>query len=148
MSRRFITHWLPLVLWMCVIFTASTKFGAPQNTSRFVVPFLLWLDPHMSPEHIERAHHFIRKTAHFVEYGILGFLLWRIVHSSPAFALQTARKLRLALLLAAFYAATDETHQIFVPGRQSAVTDVLLDTCGAAAGIAVGWSLSRKREIQ
>jgi hypothetical protein len=32
---------------MTLIFGASTGLGRPENTSRFVVPFLLWLNPHM-----------------------------------------------------------------------------------------------------
>ena len=33
------------------------------------------------------------------------------------------------------YAATDEFHQIFVPGRAGMVTDVMIDSSGALAGI-------------
>jgi VanZ family protein len=130
---------------MSVIFTASTSLGAPDNTSRFVVPFLLWLNPNMSGETIELLHHLIRKTAHAVEYAILGFLIWRVVHATAALASHSAREFRLALMLAAFYAATDETHQIFVPGREAAVRDVLLDTCGAALGLGVTWCVIRMR---
>jgi VanZ family protein len=140
MSRRFTTHWLPLLLWMSVIFSASTGLGSPAHTSLFVVPFLHWLNPDMSPETIERVHYCVRKTAHFVEYSMLGFLIWRVVHSAPAMATHhPSRHFRLALLFAALYAASDETHQIFVPSREAAVTDVLLDTCGAAAGLALTW---------
>ena len=41
--------------------------------------------------------------------------------------------LALALLVAAVYAATDEFHQSFVPGRTASVYDVLIDTSGACA---------------
>jgi VanZ family protein len=147
MRRRFLTHWLPLLLWMGLIFGASTKLGSPENTSRFIVPFLLWLNPHMSWETIERVHHGVRKTAHAVEYAMLGFLIWRVVHSAAALAWhRPAWHFRFALLLAALYAASDETHQIFVPGRQAAVRDVLLDTCGAGLGLAVTWCALRMRK--
>jgi VanZ family protein len=132
---------------MGVIFTASTRLGAPDNTSLFIVPFLLWLNPHMSPSTIELWHHIIRKTAHAVEYAILGILLWRVVRSAAALAShRPARHFRFSLLLAALYAATDETHQIFVPGREAAVRDVLLDTCGAALGLMVAWSVAHMRK--
>jgi len=147
MLRRFMTHWVPLLLWMSVIFGASTGLGTPAHTSRFVRPFLLWLDPHMSEETIELVHHCIRKTAHAVEYAILGFLVWRVVHSTPALASHSsAHHFRLALLLAALYAATDETHQLFVPGREAAVRDVLLDTCGAGFGLTLTWLAVRGRK--
>ena len=42
-----------------------------------------------------------------------------------------------ALLAAAVYAASDEIHQAFVPGRGPAVTDVLLDSAGALCGILI-----------
>jgi VanZ family protein len=146
MSRRFITHWLPLLLWMGVIFGASTSLGSPRNTSRFVVPFLLWLNPHMSWQTIELVHGAVRKTAHAVEYAMLGFLIWRVVHSAAALALhRPAWHFRFALLLAALYAATDETHQFFIPGRQASVRDVFLDTCGAGLGLAVTWCIVRMR---
>src|ERR1035441_76211 len=138
MLRRFITHWLPLLFWMVVIFGASTGLGSPEHSSRFVRPFLLWLNPRMSKETIDLVHYCVRKTAHCVEYSILAFLIWRVVHSAAAMALRRpAQHFRLALLLAALYAATDEAHQIFVPGREAAVRDVLLDTCGAGFGLAV-----------
>jgi VanZ family protein len=147
MLRRFITHWLPLLFWMVVIFGASTGLGSPEHTSLFVRPFLLWLNPHMSEETIELVHHCVRKTAHAVEYAVLGFLIWRVVRSSAAMALHPpARHFRLALLLAALYAATDEAHQLFVPTRNAAVADVLLDTCGAAFGLAVTWCVLRLRK--
>jgi VanZ family protein len=147
MLRRFLTHWLPLLFWMSVIFGASTGLGTPAHTSRFIRPFLLWLDPHMSEATIDLVHHCIRKTAHFVEYSILGFLIWRVVHSAAAMASQPfGRRFRFALLLAALYAATDETHQLFVPGRQGAVLDVMLDTCGAGFGLAVTWLIVRWRK--
>ena len=36
----------------------------------------------------------------------------------------------LAAIICIFYALTDELHQLFVPGRTSAVTDVLIDSIG------------------
>jgi VanZ family protein len=96
---------------------------------------------------VELVHHTIRKSAHAVEYAVLGVLIWRLVHSSAALAShRPAWHYRFTLMLAALYAASDETHQIFVPGRQPAVTDVLLDTCGAALGLAVAWCVLQMRK--
>ena len=76
----------------------------------------------------------VRKTAHFAEYMILGLL------ASQAF--DPGRKVsRVSLvataLLCAAVPSIDETIQLFVPGRSGQVTDVLLDCCGAATGIAL-----------
>ena len=42
---------------------------------------------------------------------------------------------------ATLYAATDEFHQLFVPGRAGLPTDVLIDATGAALGLLVACSL-------
>jgi VanZ family protein len=36
-----------------------------------------------------------------------------------------------------FYAITDEIHQIFVPGRDGIVFDVIIDTFGAIFGLEI-----------
>jgi VanZ family protein len=146
---RFGKYWLPLVLWMALIFSASTSLGASSNTSRFVRPFLLWLNPHMTEQTIVEVHLFIRKTAHFVEYAGLGCLACRAVHNDPAFrSFSVVRQFWFAILISAFYASTDEVHQSFVPGRQPAVHDVLLDTFGASVGLVMIWSVRRLRHAK
>jgi VanZ family protein len=66
----------------------------------------------------------LRKTAHATEYAVLGALLVRAVGSAlPAFALGAA------------YAATDELHQHFVPGRAGTPLDVAIDSVGVLVGI-------------
>ena len=67
----------------------------------------------------------LRKIAHTAEYALLGALLYRAVRHAPA-----------ALLLASAYAITDELHQTFVAGRHGSPVDSLIDTAGAAIGVA------------
>jgi VanZ family protein len=132
---------------MTVIFFASTSLGSPGHTSRFIFPFLLWLNPHMSKETIQVLHAVIRKCAHVSEYAMLGFLFWRAVHLDPAFsAVGAARRYWLAILFCALYASTDEFHQIFVPSRHPAVLDVMLDTSGAGLGLVLTWSIRKLRK--
>ena len=66
----------------------------------------------------------LRKIAHFCEYAVLGLLLVR-----------ATRRDALAFGLGVAYAASDELHQHFVPGRQAAVRDVLVDAAGVLAGV-------------
>jgi hypothetical protein len=73
----------------------------------------------------------LRKLAHAAEFAVLGFLLLRALGQEPA-----------ALALGIAYAASDELHQHFVPGRQGSVLDVLLDSVGVAAGVVVFKALS------
>jgi VanZ family protein len=131
---------------MAVIFGASTKLGAPANTSYFFRPLMHWLFPGMSEDLLERIHHVVRKTAHFVEYAILGTLVWRVVRFDPAFSAYSGRRqFWFALLCCLLYASTDEFHQKFVPTREPAVQDVLLDACGAGFGLMAIWALRRRR---
>jgi VanZ family protein len=72
----------------------------------------------------------LRKLAHGAEYAILGGLLYRWLSSVP-----------LAILAGSAYAATDELHQSFVPGRAGLVTDWLIDTAAVVIGVGllVAW---------
>ncbi|MEW5733610.1 MAG: VanZ family protein [Thermodesulfobacteriota bacterium] len=74
----------------------------------------------------------VDKIAHFGQYGLLGILLARAVHSrgSGGFFLRWL----MAAALAAAYGVSDEFHQYFVPGRNADVLDALADALGGAAG--------------
>lgn len=87
----------------------------------------------------ETLDHIVRKTAHFLEYTALGALMMNAV-------VQVARAMRvplrrsfavLAWTLATAYAASDEIHQIFVPGRTCKLGDVLLDSVGVLLGVLI-----------
>jgi VanZ family protein len=132
---------------MAVIFSASTQLGSPSHTSFVFRPLMRWIFPRMSAETIERLHFVVRKTAHFVEYAVLGALAWRVVHFDPAFGSFSPRRQHgFALLLCLFYASTDEFHQSFVPSREAAVRDVLLDTCGSGFGLVATLGFRKRRD--
>lgn len=83
-------------------------------------------------EFAKKIDHPVRKTAHFIEYLVLGFLI------SGAYITRNKRsKLHffVSWCVAVFYAATDEIHQLFVPGRSGQISDVVLDSCGALVGV-------------
>ena len=81
-----------------------------------------------SHQTIELLHHLIRKSAHFTEYFILSLLILRGIRAGGK-GLRHRWALATVLIIAG-YAALDEFHQSFVPGREPAVTDVLIDTSG------------------
>ena len=124
------------------MFCMSTEAGSTRHTSRIIGPLLRWIHPGISEETVGRVQFFVRKTAHFSEYALLALLLWR-ARRRPAWADPRPwswREARFILVAAALFAASDEFHQSFVPGREGQVTDVLLDTLGAAGGMAVAWA--------
>ncbi len=71
--------------------------------------------------------YFVRKLAHFAEFGILGLQLGILIKKPKS----------SAFLFAILCAMTDETIQIFT-GRGSQVQDVWLDFVGASTGILAG----------
>jgi VanZ family protein len=136
---RWLKSWLPLFVWMGLIFTASTDSGSAGHTSGFIEPLLRWLMPGLSHDSIDSIHFLIRKCAHITEYAVLGALTLRAIapYRSVSFAQKRWRLAGAALALAALYAASDEYHQSFVPSRGASVEDVLIDTCGACLGIGI-----------
>jgi VanZ family protein len=114
---RRLLAWLPAVAWAAVIFSLSAQ-------SRLPGPSFSGFD----------------KIAHFGAYGILGIFL--------CFG---AERSRLPLLVAAAigmaYGASDEIHQMFVPGRSPDVLDWCADAAGvlAACFLYTRWRLRRAR---
>jgi VanZ family protein len=50
------------------------------------------------------------------------------------------RTVATAVLLVVLYGASDEVHQMFVPGRTAALDDLLADTIGACVGASLCWA--------
>ncbi len=94
-----------LIRWLLVIAWAVIIFGFSSEPSLTAVK-ISWLD------------FFIKKAAHISEYMILYLLVW--------LALVGKGRTKKAFLLCLFYAFTDETHQLLIPGRTGTIRDVLL----------------------
>ena len=76
--------------------------------------------------------HFMRKLAHFCEYLLEGFLLMLCMR---VYSRHPLRHITVPMLGGVLTALTDETIQLYSPGRSSQVTDVWLDSVGVLAGI-------------
>lgn len=77
------------------------------------------------------TNHILRKTAHFAEFFLLGALTsctFKVFREKPCKSLFTILFIGLATAVA------DETVQLFIEGRGSQVSDVLLDFSGALTG--------------
>jgi VanZ family protein len=133
--------WLPALLWMAVIFGASTDLLSGARTSRFIGPVLRWFQPDLSDQAIRRVQLVVRKGAHVAEYAIFSILLYRALRRSRREEVEITRDgwCRAcafgAVLIATLYAASDEWHQSLVPSRDGTVHDVIIDSAGAALGL-------------
>ncbi|MBI5304648.1 MAG: VanZ family protein [Chloroflexi bacterium] len=101
--------WGPALAWMILIFVWSAQTQPP-----FVPGGDGWA-------------YLSRKLGHFTEFAILAALLRRATRPRAGW---------LAFALASVYAASDEWHQSFVPGRDMLFTDWVIDSAGALVALA------------
>jgi VanZ like family len=52
--------------------------------------------------------------------------------------------LLVVILISIFYAITDEFHQLFVPGRFSSLTDILVDSIGSLSSLILFFFIDKK----
>ena len=149
-SRIFVFFAL---LWMIVIFYYSSKTADESTKDSMTVGvaigrlFVADYDELSESEQYNIAksiEHPIRKTAHAMEYAVLGLFLTLGLYANKKYALKryyVCRNLLCPWLLATFYACTDEFHQLFVLGRSGQITDVCIDSGGALFGVVCGMFL-------
>lgn len=137
----FIKYWLPLLLWMLLIFIGSADSASVSRSSRIIEPILHWLIPSLPDDAVGTCVLLVRKCAHITEYAFFAILVWRALrkHTSADRRPWTWREPKWTLLIVFAYACLDEIHQVFVPGRGPSVYDVLLDTLGGALGLFLLW---------
>ena len=145
-SLRPIFTWLPVMVWMLVIFSASSDRASFQHSSRLIGPLVQWFFPRISEQSLHAVILGVRKAAHVTEYAILGVLCWIAFRSRGQPKQWDWRGARNSLFLVVSYAATDEFHQRFVPSREASLLDVLIDVAGGALGLLFVWIVGRWRK--
>ena len=118
-----ILSWTAVVLAMAVIFVLSAQKGDESQSLS---------DGFITVLGLKFSSDFIRTCAHFLEYAGLSVLIYNALYRSF-----NSAKPVLSVIISSAYAVTDEIHQIFVEGRACQITDVIIDSVGAASGIAV-----------
>ena len=81
---------------------------------------------------VEHGNPIIRKLAHFSIYALVG--VWIMAFMST-FDIKLYKKWIISMLVGVLYAASDEFHQSFVPGRGPSIVDVGIDSLGVLTGI-------------
>ncbi len=142
-------RYAPLVVWMSLIFLASSTELSATNTSKVLRPVLLWLLPRASEKTIGVVHFLIRKAAHFTEYAVFALLAARAFLGSSHQALRS-HWLLAALLLITLYSLSDEFHQSYVPTRTASIYDSLIDTAGGFVALVVLalWRASHNKQTR
>lgn len=133
---------VPTLFLLSLIFGFSAQSGEESGSLSFQISlFLVQLISPFLPastseallyERAEMIHFFVRKAAHMSEYFLLALSLQ--LPLAAWFSQRFTRKARIlaGFLLTVAFAALDEFHQTFVPGRSGNFTDVCIDSTGAA----------------
>ncbi len=99
--------YIPVILWMALIFYFSSKSDLPKAESFF------W-------------EFVFKKSGHIFVYTVLA-IIWILTLDK--------NKYMNSFLYSFAYAFTDEIHQIFVPNRTGLLRDVYIDSLGILAGL-------------
>ena len=133
---------LPL-FWAAIIFFQSSRTAVQSDEqSYFIVSFInTFVSSLFGRELMLVSNHLVRKLAHFTEYALFGSMLVN------AFIRNTfLRPLLVTILVGVLYAASDEIHQYFVPGRSMRFFDVCIDSAGILFGtFCTRWLLNKHK---
>jgi VanZ family protein len=136
-------RWAPPLAWMGVVFVLSTSAFSFQGTLG-IIDALLRVLPAEAAMSAPRVNAQARTCAHVVEYAVLALLWVRVLAPDRR---RAVRAIVIAVAICAGWAAVDEAHQARDPFRRGKVTDVVLDTGGAVAGIGV-WLITARRRTR
>jgi VanZ family protein len=132
---RRILSWIPAAFAVLVIVAESTAMMSAENTGRWLLPIWIHLFGPITAARWAIVHHLIRKSGHFVGYGLVSvsfFYGWKNSLSAPQGLSPLWRRAALYSIGCTFLVASaDEFHQSFLPSRTGTPYDVMLDTCGA-----------------
>lgn len=103
--KQRLAAWAPPVAWAGLIFLLSSRSRVPG-------PEVVGLD----------------KVLHFGAFAVLGLLLARACD-------RTGVPLAAAIVLGLLYGASDEVHQMYVPGRSPDPLDWVADALGVIAAV-------------
>lgn len=136
---------------IAVICTESTNTFSSQNTSSLLRPILERWFGHINDSSWDLYHHCLRKSGHFIGYGLVAFTFLRAwlhtldLRGSGSLLSWRLQSTLLAIFSTAIVASCDEFHQSFLPDRTGSPLDVLLDTAGAGALCLLVWFLCWRR---
>ncbi len=149
---------VPALLLLFLIFGFSAQDGESSGSLSFQIT--LYIVQLLSPllpaamseevliEHAELIHLFVRKAAHMTEYFLLAISLQLPLAACLSQQLSHKKRIWIGFAATVLFAALDEFHQTFVPGRSGNYTDVCIDSIGAIAAslcLLIFYSIRSKR---
>ena len=125
-KRKFI-YWSLLIAWMIIICVMSNQpANISDSQSIGILNLFSKVGINVNGFFGDLANFVVRKCAHFLEYMILALLAFNVLK-----LYFNAKQVAIFTIAFVFlYACSDEIHQLFVLGREGAIRDVIIDTCG------------------
>ncbi len=141
-----IISWILVVLWMAVIFFLSAQDGTQSGSLSGSIAAVLYplLSGRQDPEGQLAFESVLRTLAHGGFYFILALLVCLALVKSRV---RDIGSMVVTFLICAVYAASDEIHQAYVPGRASDWVDFLVDMAGVIIGIVLFHVISALRYL-
>jgi VanZ family protein len=128
------------VIAIAIICVESTDTFSSQNTSSFLRPILQRWFGHINDSSWDLYHHYLRKSGHFVGYGLVAFaFLHAWLHTLDRRAIGSLLEWRIKSSLLAILSTA------FIASRTGSPYDVLLDTAGASALCLLVWLICWSR---
>jgi VanZ family protein len=141
-TSKIVRYWVPVALMILAMYFFSTDLFSIENTRGIVATILSWFVEEPSKRAIAEGNVILRKSAHFVEYGVLATLVIRAFRADSALFWRHAWGV-YSFLIVVSWAAIDEFHQSRTRKRGGSMRDVLLDSAGGLFAIAAFWAISR-----
>ena len=144
----------PLFIWaavslicMTVIFLFSSRNSEQSSemsstlASKLFAPALDLIEVSNPTPLMGTIEVIVRKSAHFIIFFILGFCI-----TNTVMRIKKIKKnlyiFLISVILCSVYAATDELHQYFVPGRACMWQDWVIDTAGVLLGVGLAFLIA------
>ena len=141
MDIKKILIWIPAIIMAMLIFGFSKQDGEESTGLSYKAAVcdkagIVDYNDNNRDSMIESVQFPIRKAAHMTEYAVLSVL---IMLALIVDGLKGTRLPVISAIIATVFAATDEFHQRFVPGRYGCLRDVLIDAAGSIIGLMIAY---------
>lgn len=133
-----------MVLSLSFIFFNSSQDGNKSNlrSNNFIEKIVTVVEENNDYIHINQKVHInmkefnlvIRKFAHGFEFAMLSIILFNCFY---LFSKNKNKNIKYILILILLFAMMDEFLQLYIPGRNSSVKDVIIDFIGGCFGIII-----------
>ncbi len=134
MNKKKVIKWFILILWLGIIFAFSHQANSGEFTKNIIADTIEVKVETDTNDFLDIINFIARKGAHISEYIVLTLIIFSLARE---YTEDEKKIIVIGLIGCIIFAAGDEFHQYFVPGRSALVTDVLIDFIGAIIALII-----------